>query len=58
MQAVKEGLLLVTQRIFRQFTSEIAPRSESDEVLKYTTVQKAFFKAHWHYVVAKPTCNR
>ncbi len=54
VHSVKEGLLLVTPRIFRQFAHETDPRAGSGEVLEYTAVQKAVFKAHWHYVATKP----
>ncbi len=54
VHSVKEGLLLVTPRIFRQFAHETDPRAASGEALEYTAVQKAVFKAHWHYVASKP----
>lgn len=54
VHSVKEGLLLVTPRIFRQFTHDTDPRAESGEALEYTAVQKAVFKAHWHYIATKP----
>lgn len=51
---VKEGLLLVSPRIFRQFTNDTQLQDAAGAPIEYTAVQTALCKARWHYVAQKP----